>query len=418
MVVLSASCDRANGHSIKTTPSPEMKSTSNPPFRPAFAFAAPVAVFAIVSASALAQSVSEPEAPAAEAAPTYAWKSGVAEGDWCDAANWTASGTDAPAWPAAGAVAVFPAEVVTCRVDRAVGVGGVAFSPKGRTTILGAAAGAALSFDARMVLPEGGEVVFDGMALASTNSVKFENGTALRLRNGSSARVAGFSAGTLTKAATFEIDASKAAGGINVRELEIVLRDATLESTGLMTLVNGPGRNGARIRFADGASRIVTSNTVWAVSAPTSGVEKAAIVLDLANGPYPAGDALIRMTRRDGRPLCSGEGPIVFSAPATAGSAALPACDILVADWTSRFINADLVEFGEVDRDGSYFFFTEGKDPAATRYKGAAEVAEAGATVRCLWYHHAEPPAPVADPEPEVASEEADDAEAEAAIQR
>lgn len=67
MVVLSASCDRANGHSIKTTPSPEMKSTSNPPFRPAFAFAALAAVFAIVSASALAQSVSEPEAPAAEA---------------------------------------------------------------------------------------------------------------------------------------------------------------------------------------------------------------------------------------------------------------------------------------------------------------------------------------------------------------
>ena len=69
-------------------------------------------------------------------------------------------------------------------------------------------------------------------------------------------------------------------------------------------------------------------------------------------------------------------------------------CDILVADWSKKSINTALVAFGEHEEDDySYFFFTESADlsSATRRYTSAEEVADAGATVKCLWYRHKGP---------------------------
>jgi hypothetical protein len=48
------------------------------------------------------------------------------------------------------------------------------------------------------------------------------------------------------------------------------------------------------------------------------------------------------------------------------------------------------IAFGEVDRKGSYFYYTTSLSDTA-RYKSAAEVTAASATAKCLWYHHAPP---------------------------
>lgn len=68
-----------------------------------------------------------------------------------------------------------------------------------------------------------------------------------------------------------------------------------------------------------------------------------------------------------------------------------------MADWSRSSINTALVEFGEVDREGSYFYYTQDSSPLpkTVRRKSAAEVAAAGETAKYLWYHHAGFPATI-----------------------
>ena len=68
-----------------------------------------------------------------------------------------------------------------------------------------------------------------------------------------------------------------------------------------------------------------------------------------------------------------------------------------MADWSRSSINTALVEFGEVDREGSYFYYTQDSSPLpkTVRRKSAAEVAAAGETAKYLWYNHAPPGATV-----------------------
>jgi hypothetical protein len=334
---------------------------------------------------------------------TYTWKSDVAEGGWCDAANWTASAAGGRGWPTAGSTAKFPNAVVTCRVDRAVVASTITYTASGSTTFLGTDEDAAIALSAQMDLPQNGTVVFDGISLTSTADIKFYNGTTLKFLNGSAATVSLFNGDQLTSTnTTFEVRSSTVSGSFTERELDIILEDATVFSTGLFTFSNGTGRNGARIRFLDGASRIVTTNTLYSTGTPADPLRKPAVILDLAaDGEYSTTDALIRMNKKDGRALCNSGGAIVFSCPTTEGSKKLAGCEILVADWSvktgSPIINTALVEFGEVDREGSYFYYTQDSSPLpkTVRRKSAAEVAAAGETAKYLWYHHAPPGATV-----------------------
>ena len=104
---------------------------------------------------------------------------------------------------------------------------------------------------------------------------------------------------------------------------------------------------------------------------------------------YVFEDALIKQIGGSTRMAASGY-TLTFEAPASREARNCPRCDILVADWTLSSINASKIAFGEVDNERSYFYFSEtsAKPAKANRYRSAAEVAEAGATVRCLWYHH------------------------------
>ncbi|MBR1921665.1 MAG: hypothetical protein IJ829_06655, partial [Kiritimatiellae bacterium] len=323
---------------------------------------------------------------------TYTWKSDAHEGDWCDADNWTASTTPGRGFPVAGSTAKFPNAVVTCRVDRAVVASTITYTASGSTTFLGTTAAAAISLGAQMDLPQSGTVVFDGISLTSTANIKFNNGTMLRFLNGTAATVSKFDAGSLSAWATFEVNASTMTASFETRNLEMILESATVNSTGIINLLNNNSNNGTKIRFKDASSRIVTANTIYSGGTPDASHTKAAVVLDLANGTYSSSEALVKMSNKSGRQLCNSGGPVVFSAPTTAGSRRLGKCEVFVADWTDQSINASLVEFGEVDREGSYFYFTETADPKGTQYKSAAEVSVASATVKCLWYHHASAP--------------------------
>ncbi|MBQ3809867.1 MAG: hypothetical protein II839_03520, partial [Kiritimatiellae bacterium] len=333
---------------------------------------------------------------------TYTWKSDVADGLWCDAANWTASVAGGRGWPTAGSTAKFPNAVVTCRVDRAVVASTITYTASGSTTFLGTDEDAAIALSALMDLPQDGTVVFDGIALRSPENIKFANGATLRFQNGSAATVAKFDAGSLSGWTTFEVKSSTVTGSLEARNLDVVLESATFNSTGLVNLLNNSSQNGARLRFKDGILRFVSENTVYSGNISDANHTKAAVILDLAaNGGYSTTDALIRMTKKDGRALCNSGGPIVFSCPTTEGSKKLAGCEILVADWSvktgSPMINTALVEFGEVDREGSYFYYTQDSSPFPKdiRRKSAEEVAAAGETAKYLWYHHAPFPATV-----------------------
>jgi len=132
------------------------------------------------------------------------------------------------------------------------------------------------------------------------------------------------------------------------------------------------------------ASRLRTSGGFYANKQP------ATVTIGLA-GTYSATEALIAET--GSTKMAASGATITFEAPETAASKNLGKCDILVADWSRSSINTALVEFGEVDREGSYFYYTQDSSPLpkTVRRKSAAEVAAAGETAKYLWYHHAPP---------------------------
>ena len=121
---------------------------------------------------------------------TYTWKSDVAEGDWCDAANWTASTTPGRGWPTAGSIAKFQATTTTARIDRAVSFSTAKFTSGGTWSFAGTTSGASLSFggsgDACLA---DGSYRFDALAvrvsagqngwLGGNQRIVLENGAAL-----------------------------------------------------------------------------------------------------------------------------------------------------------------------------------------------------------------------------------------------
>ena len=114
----------------------------------------------------------------------------------------------------------------------------------------------------------------------------------------------------------------------------------------------------------------------------------ATVTIEL-EGSYSPQEALFRGT---GSTTMAASGhSITFQAPRTPESDAVPKCDVLVADWTRSSIDVSRIAFGEVDRAGSYFFFSDTLSPPrkrAERWTSPAAVEAAGGTARCLWYHH------------------------------
>ena len=121
----------------------------------------------------------------------------------------------------------------------------------------------------------------------------------------------------------------------------------------------------------------------------------ATVTIEL-EGSYSPQEALFRGT---GSTTMAASGhSITFQAPRTPESDAVPKCDVLVADWTRSSIDVSRIAFGEVDRAGSYFFFSDTLSPPrkrAERWTSPAAVEAAGGTARCLWYHHAGFPATI-----------------------
>jgi hypothetical protein len=121
----------------------------------------------------------------------------------------------------------------------------------------------------------------------------------------------------------------------------------------------------------------------------------ATVTIEL-EGSYSPQEALFRGT---GSTTMAASGhSITFQAPRTPESDAVPRCDVLVADWTRSSIDVSRIAFGEVDRAGSYFFFSDTLSPPskrAERWTSPAAVEAAGGTARCLWYHHAGFPATI-----------------------
>ncbi|MBQ2623629.1 MAG: fibronectin type III domain-containing protein [Kiritimatiellae bacterium] len=322
---------------------------------------------------------------------TYTWKSDVAEGDWCDAANWTASTTPGRGWPTAGSIAKFPAMTATCRVDRAVSVATLSLADKGDYSFAGTADDAAITAGAvDYSTSKTGTIRLSALAFTQTGmasgvpyvaqSFVLENGASFRYTNNNNwwrpykgSYYVGedclFQVGNFTDragATSFTID-----GGT----VSCSLFEFSDEDRASMDLV-----------LSGAASRLRTSGGFYANKQP------ATVTIGLA-GTYSKTEALIVET--GSTKMAASGATITFEAPKTAASKNLGKCDILVADWTRSSINTSLVEFGEVDRDGSYFYFTEAADSTGTRYKSAAEVTAASATAKCIWYHHAPPGATV-----------------------
>ena len=328
---------------------------------------------------------------------TYTWKEDVADGDWCDAANWTASTTPGRGWPTAGSIAMFQAMTATCRVDRAVTIYQTQFTAKGNVTLRGTASGAslttrfnrgkpfsegALTLDALdVVVPSqsGTQVKLDSAAsLVITNGASFTSAIDCALNNSTaslviaagstfSARVLG-GVGTSGKAMPKMIVAGTAEATYDFR----LTYDGAANKPALNLVLDGPS---ARVKTGNGNFNAANSN--------------ATVTVNLTPGAYSATEALIKATGGSTKMANSGC-TITFEAPETAASKNLGKCDILVADWSRSSINTALVEFGEVDREGSYFYYTTSLSDTV-RYKSAAEVTADSATVKCIWYHHKGP---------------------------
>ncbi|MBR1921551.1 MAG: hypothetical protein IJ829_06070, partial [Kiritimatiellae bacterium] len=329
---------------------------------------------------------------------TYTWKSDVHEGDWCNADNWTASAAGGRGFPVVGSTAKFPNAVVTCRVDRAIGtLSSISFSGGGDYRFVGTDPGASIVTGVSGDSPfAAAHYVFDAIVfnvtstgqngfLGSNKQIELANGATFRITpdkeftmttGGGESLTVG--EGCLADLAYFGGHSGATAlvcgGTLNVRgNLNLSNRGAATKNPMWLTI------RGASSRVTLGTGNFYSQNT------------NATVTVELANEAYSTTDALVKQTGGSTKMANSGY-TLTFEAPQTAGSKRLSKCDILVADWTRSSINAALVEFGAVDREGSYFYFTETADPKGTQYKSAAEVSAASATVKCLWYHHASAP--------------------------
>ena len=335
---------------------------------------------------------------------TYTWKSDVAEGDWCDAANWTASTTPGRGWPTVGSTASFPACTATVRVDRALTIGQTQFAESGDITLLGTSPAASLATGLKGVVAfPAGTWTFDALAVVRSPAAQtsFQKaGTVFRLRNGASFSVAkdqltlegtGVSA-TVGKGSTLTTGVFGGNGPADKEPPEFVVAGGTVNCTAAefnFTRNGSAAKQALRLVVRGSDSRILVAGRFFAQHAT------ATVTIEL-EGSYSPQEALFRGT---GSTTMAASGhSITFQAPRTPESDALPKCDVLVADWTRSSIDVSRIAFGEVDRAGSYFFFSDTLSPPrkrAERWTSPAAVEAAGGTARCLWYHHAGFPATI-----------------------
>ena len=315
---------------------------------------------------------------------TYTWRSDVPDGDWCNAANWTHTG-GMRGWPTAGSTAIFPAMTSTVRVDRAIVTGTMTFASKDcNLRFLGTSDGASLVSD----FGNGGntpfgkaKIAFDALAFSrpSTQGIKLESATELRVENGATFALSGVlwvsnpdASFTLANGSTMSVSQTANSKGV------FTVDDSTYASGKFNLSYQDP----AALHVLRGSNaRIAVNGGFFAEKAP------ATIRIELS-GDYSSGEALIKETGSS--KMAESGGVLTFEAPRSKASDAVEKCDVLVADWTRSSINTSLVEFGEVDREGSYFYYTTSLSDTV-RYKSAAEVTAASATAKCIWYHHAPP---------------------------
>jgi len=331
---------------------------------------------------------------------TYTWVSTVSDGLWCDADNWTS--TDGlKGWPTIGSTAVFPECAATCRVDCALTVGTTKFTKDGAITLLGTVEGASLTTGLDGVIPfPAGTWTFDAVSVARNPVVQTSfqrSGTVFQLLNGASFSIGGdqltfegtgisafIGSGSTLRMAVFGGNAPAGAD-----PPEVVVEGGTLKCTGneLNLTRNGTtSKQPVRLVVRGPDSRVLVSGTNGRFFAQHT---NATVTIEL-EGTYSSTEALF--TGTSSKVMADSGYPIAFSVPRTEKAAACETCDILVADWSKASINTELVEFGEHEgHDASFFYFTETTDPHGTRYKSAAEVSAAGATVTCLWFHHTNP---------------------------
>ena len=325
---------------------------------------------------------------------TYTWKSDVPEGDWCDAANWTATAGAFRGWPAAGSTANFPKATVTCRVDRAVEPGTVKFSAGGDWTFRGTADGAYLripaSGDAALA---DGTYVFDALAvrvsagqngwLGNNQKIVLANGASLVSSKNLCLRAAG---GSLLVGAGCSFSGTGLGGS---KGAALVMSNGTATVSGAVNLSERGSATDlpASLAICGGDARI-SCNGFYSQYAD------AAVAIRLS-GAYSTNAALVTATGT--KKMAESGGVLTFEAPRSKASDAVPQCDVFVADWTKSSIDVSRIAFGEVDRKESYFYFTEEPAPGparkALRWTDAAAVEAAGGTAKCLWYHHAGSPA-------------------------
>lgn len=327
---------------------------------------------------------------------TYTWKSDVAEGGWCDAANWTASAAGGRGWPTAGSTAKFPNMTSTVRVDRAVSFSTATFTSGGTWSFAGTTSGASLSFggsgDACLA---DGSYRFDALAvrvsagqngwLGGNQRIVLENGAALVSSKNLCLRAAG---GSLLIGAGCSF-AGNGLGGS--KGAALVVSNGTATVSGAVNLSErGSAADLPASLSICGADARISCNGFY------SHYVDAAVAIRLS-GAYSTNAALVTATGTT--KMAASGGVLTFEAPRTKSSDAVAQCDVFVADWTRSSIDVSRIAFGEVDRKGSYFFFTEKPAPGparkALRWTDAAAVEAAGGTAKCLWYHHAGFPATI-----------------------
>lgn len=326
---------------------------------------------------------------------TYTWRSDVPDGDWCDAANWTSSG-GMRGWPTVGSTASFPVCTATVRVDRAVSFSTAKFTSGGTWSFAGTTSGASLSFggsgDACLA---DGSYRFDALAvrvsagqngwLGGNQRIVLENGAALVSSKNLCLRAAGGSLliGAGCSFAGNGLDGSKGAA--------LVVSNGTATVSGAVNLSErGSAADLPASLSICGADARISCNGFY------SQYVDAAVAIRLS-GAYSTNAALVTATGTT--KMAASGGVLTFEAPRSKASDAVAQCDVFVADWTRSSIDVSRIAFGEVDRKGSYFYFTEEPAPGparkALRWTDAAAVEAAGGTAKCLWYHHAGFPATI-----------------------
>ena len=324
---------------------------------------------------------------------TYTWNSEVSEGDWCDAANWIAS-DGMRGWPAAGSTAKFPAMTATARVDRAVSFSTAKFTSGGAWSFAGTTSSASLSFagsgDAALA---DGSYVFDALAvhvsagqngwLGNNQRIVLENGAELVSSKNLCLLASGGSL-LVGEGCSFS---GRGLGGS--KGASLVVSNGTATVSGAVNLSERGSATDLPASFS-----ICGADARIFCSGFYSQYTNATVTIKL-EGSYSQAEALIRETGTTA--MAASGGTLTFDVPRTRASKSVAKCDILVADWSRSSINTALVEFGEVDREGSYFYYTQDSSPLpkTVRRKSAAEVAAAGETAKYLWYHHAPPGATV-----------------------